>query len=148
MYWLELQDIMFLVSCLQNQSDHVIEHFNITDFIQPCTSGTRSSAHSKLKCTTPLSPNNHTSFFYFTQVVKLWNSLAEIDLALSWQTIRYNLKSHLYDHFLANFNPDSTCTWHYLCPCSSCSSINTLSNFAPLWIIYSLILCIHIWLFH
>ena len=49
MYWLELQDIMFLSSCLQNQSDHVTEHFNITNFIQPCTSSTRSSAHSKLK---------------------------------------------------------------------------------------------------
>ena len=132
-----LQDIIFPITCLQNHSDgsdHV-RHFNIAHFIQPCTSSTRSSGHFKLKCTIPLSANNHLNFFYFNRVVILWNSLPEIDLTLSRQCIKKHLKAHFYDHFLANFNPDSTCSWHYLCPCSSCSSFNTQSNFTSLQII-------------
>ena len=42
----------------------------------------------KLKCTIPLSANNHLNVFCFDRVVKLWNSLPEMDLTLSQKSIK------------------------------------------------------------
>ena len=112
MYRLELADIMFYVTSRKNPD----EHFNINNFITPCTSSThstRSSSFFKLKHHTAKSNLYRHSYFY--RLPRLWNSLPPIDLNCSVLT-------HLISHFTTFLNPNHPCTYHYLCPCNSCFS--------------------------
>ena len=108
------------------------EHFDIFEYIQFVSSTTRSSFYSKLKCLLPQSTNNHFNFIYFNRVVKLWNALPEMDLELSILSWKKSPKKIFWCHFVSNFNPDSPCTWHYLCPCSTCFSLPSPINFCHL----------------
>ena len=126
--WLELLDLTFLLICLKFPQ----EHFDIFQYVQFVSSTTRSSSHSKLKCLLPQSSNNHLNFIYFNRVVKLWNALPEMDLELSIFCLKKKLKSFFWNHFSAKFNPDSPCTWHYLCPCSTCFSLPSPLNLSHL----------------
>ena len=126
--WLELLDITFLINCLKYPQ----EHFDVFQYIQFVSSTTRSSSHSKLKCLLPQSTNNHFNFIYFNRVVKLWNALPEMDLELSILSLKKSLKTFFWCHFTSNFNPDFPCTWHYLCPCSTCFSLPSPINFCHL----------------
>ena len=118
MYWLELQDLMFLVKCIKDPSDN----FNISSHITFINSTTRASRlnhlqHNYCRSTT-------IRHFYFNRIASLWNSLVtHIDLSLSIHTIKRNILTALWDHFLLNFDPNNPCTFHYICPCSSCSII-------------------------
>ena len=69
------------------------------------------------------SSNNHLNLIHFYRVVKLWNALLILNLELSAFTLKEYPKSFFRDHFIAHFHPDLPCTWHYLCPCSSCFSL-------------------------
>ena len=111
MYWLELNDIMYLVKSLKNPSDNMPIH-NLVSFSK-----------------SPTHPNNllhnycHTSLarhFYFNRIARLWNKLPPIDLTSSISCIKLKLTSHFWDHFFINFDPQNHCSFHYLCPCSSC----------------------------
>ena len=82
---------------------------------------TRSGSHMKL--VQPLSKHSRDKQFYFNRLPSLWNSLPAIDLTLSYKLIKHRLKVTLWSHFLANFNPESTCSFHYSCPCSKCSTV-------------------------
>ena len=79
MYWLELQDLIFLIKCLKDPQDTN----NIYQFVNFVNSNTRAGTNRKL---------NHkftrltvTRNFYFTRVVRLWNAIPNgtIDLDLS-----------------------------------------------------------------
>ena len=116
MYWLEVQDLMFLIKCIKDPSDN----FNIFSHITFIISTTRVSRLNHLHynyC--------HSTFvrhFYLNRVASLWNSLeSHIDLSLSIHTIKQNILTALWDHFLLNFDTSNPCTFHYICPCSSCS---------------------------
>ena len=82
MYWFELQDITFLLKCLQDPNDHM----NIFQYVTFASSITRAGNAGKLK-------SNHCKtstvrHFFFNRVVRLWNSLPNnlIDLSQSVQT--------------------------------------------------------------
>ena len=111
----EISDIMFLVKCIKKPSNY----FNISDFITFSTSNTRSSTYLKLKHSK--SKNNTLGQFYFNRIPRLWNSLPCIDLDLSIPTIRAKLRHLIWNHFISKFDPSNICTYHYLCPCHSCS---------------------------
>ena len=111
----ELNDIIFFIRSLK--SSH--PGFNILDFIRFVTSKTTSSSFNKLKhtfCCSSLSRH-----FYFNLLPRLWNSLPSIDLDQSLDTIKCKLKQVFWNHFLNHLNPDNICTFHFLCPCSSCT---------------------------
>ena len=79
MYWYEIQDLLFLIKCLQNPPDN----FNIYDCISFVSSNTRRNQFM-LQC-------NHTRtsrarHFYFNRVVKLWNSIQLQSTILFYQT--------------------------------------------------------------
>ena len=48
---------------------------------------------------------------------RLWSALPPIDLNLSFTPIKLYLKLFLWNHFVSNFNPNNSCTLHFLCPC-------------------------------
>ena len=80
-------------------------------------SNTRSSCRNWLQhnyCHTSVSRH-----FYFNCIVRLWNKLPSIDLSRSIPSIKYNLIFHLWEHFNIYFDPSNSCSYHYLCPCSS-----------------------------
>ena len=114
MYWLDLHGILYVVKALKFPSDNT----PILRYISFSKSITRSSSHNQLQhnyCRTSLSRH-----FYFNRIVRLWNKLPPIDLSSSISSIKYRLTTHLWDHFNNHFDPLNSCTFHYLCPCSSC----------------------------
>ena len=117
MFYLEIADIIFTVSSIKHPSDH----FDIKQFISFSTSNTRSSALYKLKHR--LTNNNISRHSFFNRIPRLWNSLPPIDPSISVRTIKRLIIIHLTSHFTTHFDPHNTCTFHYLCPCNSCSLI-------------------------
>ena len=114
MYWLVLQDLMFLIKSIKYLSDNFNNTFT--------NSTTRASRLSHLQhnycCSTTV------RHFYFSRIASLWNSLvSHIDLNLSIHTIKRNTLTALWEHFVWNFDPNNPCTFHCICPCSSCSII-------------------------
>ena len=67
---------------------------------------------------------NSLNMCYFNRVVKLWPALPEMDLELSIFVCK-EIKKFPLALVLYNFNPDFPCTWHYLCPCSTCFSLSS-----------------------
>ena len=125
MYWFELHDILFLVASLKNPS----AKFNILDYISFNSTGTRSTSSMKLKINpTRLSANRH---FYFNRVARLWNAMPPIDITTSLLTIKRFLFRYLWNYFLIHFDRDNPCTFHYLCPCPSCTDINVNCTYDP-----------------
>ena len=112
MYILELNDLMFCIKSLIAPT----RNFDLSRHIQFCKGPTRSSA--SLKMVHIRSSSNSTRHSFFNRLPRLWNCLPPIDLALSPATIKKHLFIFLYDHFLANFDSNSTCSFHFLCPCA------------------------------
>ena len=118
MYYLELLDIFFFISCLF----HPDPSFNINDYVTFSNCSTRST--SSLKLLFKQSSTNSARHFYFYRITRLWNSLPPIDLSLSLATIKVKLKNLFWSHFLSHFDSHSPCTFHFICPCSKCHSLN------------------------
>ena len=113
----EISDIIFLVKSMKNPS----AFFDIFSFIKPCNLSTRSSSSFKLRHS--LSKNNSISNSYFNRIPRLWNSLPPLDITLSLPAIKSTIRDLFWNHFISNFNPDNVCSYHYLCPCNSCSKL-------------------------
>ena len=109
------------------------EAFNIHNFISFHNSGTRASKCNKLLHN--LSLKNKSRHFYFNRICKLWNFLLVVDLDLSTQTIKLQIKSFLRRHFDLNFVSSNPCSYHAVCPCSKCFN-------SPLPMNFSSILCL------
>ena len=122
MYFLELNDILFLVKSLNSPNPA----FNIHNYVTFNTSVTQSGTFNKLI-------HNFTSTSYahnfFNRIVRLWNSLPYIDLSLSVSTIKSTLQNFLWNHFVAHYDSDNVHTFHYLCPCNSCSHLPHCTSF-------------------
>ena len=112
--WFELQDILFLVKCLKHPPDN----FNILDYISFTTTTTRSSSRNNLAV--KYRRTNAGRHFYFNRIVRLWNSLPQINLDSSLPSIKNHLTNFLWNHFQSNFTQDNYCTYHFRCPCSDC----------------------------
>ena len=122
MYLLEIADIMFAVSSVKSPG----VHFDIHNYITFSSSNTRSSSQFKLNHR--LTNNNLTRHSYFYRLPRLWNSLPSINSSLSMRTIKSLITSHLFTHFTLTFDSDYPCSFHYLCPCNSCSKTPTVSS--------------------
>lgn len=118
MYWLELQDIMFLVKNLKSPSDN----FNILDYLQFIDGPSRSASRNLLRH--KYSRTSEARHFYMTRITRLWNKLPGLDLSLAISTLRSKLYETLWCHFRTNFNQANTCTFHFLCPCPNCFLTN------------------------
>ena len=119
MYLLEIADIMFAVSSVKSPVSTSI-------YITFSSSNTRSSSQFKLNHR--LTNNNLTRHSYFYRLPRLWNSLPSINSSLSMRTIKSLITSHLFTHFTLTFDSDYPCSFHYLCPCNSCSKTPTVSS--------------------
>ena len=128
MYYYDLQDLLFLIKCLLSPPDN----FNILQYISFSSHGTRSTTAGKLKVN--YRRTSTTRHFYFNRVVKLWNAVPPscLDLTFTYNTIRRRLLLHFWDHFLSHFSSDSPCSFHYVCPCSSCHIQWSLIIYLPI----------------
>ena len=111
MYFYEYLDLLFLVHSLKfpDGSFDIRDHLQ---FLTRCTSGIKLQARF---CST-----NRSRHFFFNRVTRLWNALPPIDLSLSISSIKASLKKILWAHFLEHFDSSNYCSYHFLCPCSSC----------------------------
>ena len=123
MYWLELQDIMFLIRCIKDPPNNL----DLNDHISFSSSSTRATSTLSLRHN--FSRSSTTRHFYFNRVVHLWNALPTLDLSQSCSSIKKYISNILWNRFLANFDPDSPCTFHLICPCSSCSQTSHTHHF-------------------
>ena len=94
MYWIELADIMLLVTLLKYPDNRL----NILEHISFSSTKTRSSTHLKLK--QHRSRTNLSRHFYFSRICRLWNALPPIDLTLSTDNIRRAVKRFLWSNFI------------------------------------------------
>ena len=114
MYYLDLQDVLFLLKCIKYPPDN----FNVFSYISFCKSNTRSSSMGKLMYVYKrLSTTRH---FYFNRVVRIWNQLPFLDLTLSFNSLKSIVVDHLWNHFVCNFNSFNVCSYHFICPCNNC----------------------------
>ena len=122
MYWLELQDILYLIKCFKDPSDN----FNVLNFLSFVQLKTRSTSRNKLRVN--FNKTSHSHHFYFNRIVRLWNALPPLNLSLSFSTLKLHLKQLFWKHFTMHFNPNNLCTFHIVCPCPNCVNSNhTLS---------------------
>ena len=120
MYWLELQDVLFLIKCLKDENDTM----NIYNYITFTSSLTRSHNSNKLPhnyCRTSTSQQ-----FYFNRVVLLQNTLPSIDLTLSIPSIKCQLSSHMWNHFIQHLDQNNSCLFHYVCQCANCYNLSRI----------------------
>ena len=110
MLWYELADIMFLVKCIKNPDSRL----KISKYITFCTTTTRSISFLKLSHHHH-SRTNLSRHFYFNRVCRLWNALPPIDLNLSSNTIKANIKYHLWSLFVEKFNQHNYYLFLSLC---------------------------------
>ena len=106
---------MFLVRCIK----HPPNNHSLNDHISFSSSSTRAT--STISLLHNFSHSSTTRHFYFNRVVHQWNPLPTLDLSQSCYSIKKYIANILWNHFLTNFDPDSPCTFHFICPCSSCS---------------------------
>ena len=118
MYWLELQDILYLFRCFKDPSDN----FFIQNLVSIVHLNTRSTARNKLRI--KLSKTSHSQHVYFNRVPRLWNSLPPLDLALSYNTLKHHLKQLFWKHFTVHFYPTNLCSFHIVCLCLNCVNSN------------------------
>ena len=119
----ELQDLLFF---LKNHKEPSTS-FDIKNYVQFCSSNTRSFTHLKMK--QPFLKLNCVRHFYFNRLPRLWNSIPPIDLDQSLSSIKHTLHTYFWDHFLNNFHSDMPCTFHCVCPCAKCSILPVSYNF-------------------
>ena len=116
MYWLDLQDLVFMVKCLKDPEDTI----GIHQYIKFVTSNTRAGTNNKM-CHRFVRLST-TRNFYFVRIVRIWNSIPSgtIDLKLTVHTNKVRLRAYLWEHFELNFDSSNLCSYHYLCPCYKC----------------------------
>ena len=107
-----------LVKSMRSPTDH----YNIYNFVEFSSRPTRRSC-SNFKLKHSISRTNMEGNFYFNRIPRLWNSLPTLDANLSLSTIKYKLHKYFWDYFIAHFDPNDECSFHYLCLCQKCSSL-------------------------
>ena len=120
---MELNDIIFRVSCLQ--SSHCC--IDIHSLISFSSSDTRSASSHKMIHS--ISSTNYFRHFFFNRIPRLWNALPPIDLDLSINTIKKQLTKFFWVCFTNKFDPSNPCSFHFVCPCSKCSLCSLPSQF-------------------
>ena len=95
MYWLEMQDILFLVKCLQQPTANP-EIANLVSFSSSITRAGQSG--NKLKVN--LNKTTSSRHFYTSRIVRLWNTfpVETIDLSKSFRTIKSRVREHLINN--------------------------------------------------
>ena len=91
MYIFEISDVLFFIKNLKNPTNN----FNINTYISFTVGNTRSCG-VKLRHNAALT--NKERHFYFNRISRLWNSLPIINLNLSINTIKSQLKQYLYEN--------------------------------------------------
>ena len=84
----ELQDLLFF---LKNHKEPSTS-FDIKNYVQFCSSNTRSFTHLKMK--QPFLKLNCVRHFYFNRLPRLWNSIPPIDLDQSLPSIKHTLHTY------------------------------------------------------
>ena len=123
MFVLELRDVMFCVQSLKSPT----RDFDIMNFVSFSSGDTRSSAAGKMRHTS--CNTNSVKHFYFHRLPRLWNLLPQVDLGSSVESIKSRLQAFLFIHFRKNFDPNNSCTTHFMCPCSKCGNVAHPPNF-------------------
>ena len=92
--------------------------FNVHNYSSFNSNCTRSTSHHKL--VHKVVRTNVTKNSYFYRLPCLWNAVPSINLNLSFTSIKSSLKLFFWNHFVNNFDPNNSCTLHFLCPCHKC----------------------------
>jgi len=128
MYTYDLCDILFFIKSVQHPSNH----FNINNFVSFCHHSTRSSTSNKLQHN--FTSTNKLSNFYFNRLPRTYNNLPVLNLNQSFHTIKAKLNKFFWEHFSTNFDPDNQHSYHFVCPCSSCSKSPQPPNFTNIYL--------------
>ena len=117
-YQYELQDLLYLIKCLQNQPDNI----NIHDHIKFVTSSTRRNNQMLRYNYARTSITRHS---FFNRVVRLWNALQPINIEQPFTTIKCQIIETFWSKFTQTFKSltNNACTYHFIGPCPQCRLI-------------------------
>ena len=118
----ELNDLLFFIKNYQ----HPQACFDIKTWFDFTLTQTRSSSFHKL------SLNQHNTSFhhpFLDKFPRLYNALPYLDLSLPFNSLKQFITEQFWHKFHLHFNPDNPCTFHFVCPCRSCSSSPIPTNF-------------------
>ena len=120
MHWFEIQDILFLVKCLQQPTNYT-EITSLVTFTFAITRAGQSGNRLKVK----FAKTNYTRHFYFARISRIWNAIPSnvIDLSKTFNTIKQCVREFFYSNFKQNFSATDTCSYHVVCPCNKCHVI-------------------------
>ena len=114
MHTYEITDILFLIKSIR----YPTSSFNINNYITFYTGSSRLAKAHKLHYS--FEANNTARHLYFNRIPHLWNALPVTNLNLSINTVKKQLRTFLFNHFITNFDSANSCTFHFLCPCDRC----------------------------
>ena len=112
-FWFELENVLFWIKCARDPPDNLTYTTMFHLFLHHSL---RSSSHRKLKqkyCHT-----SHYEHFYFSRIVRLWNTFLDFDISLSITSIKPILCTYLWNHFITQFDPEDSGKYHFVCPCN------------------------------
>ena len=113
MHWFELQDIMFLVKCLQQPTANP-EIANLVSFSHSIA----RAGQTGNKLNVNLNKTTSSRHFYSSRIVHLWNAFPAdtIDLSKSFATIKRRVQEHLIHNCIQKFDPENTCNFPFHLP--------------------------------
>ena len=142
MYWYELQDMLFITKCIKTPSGNIDIHMNISllqvlQDLYPITNWSQTS-NVLLVIGTSIS------------IILLSNGIhfQTFDTSISMTSIKTFLTMHHWNNFITHFNPEISCTFHFVCTCINCymSDVHLIlldSNLFLLWMYFFLCLSWH-----
>ena len=116
MYFFEMNDIFLFMTCLKAPPLNI----NILNNVTFNRNSTRSGSSNTRKLQHTSSSSCIIRCFYFNRLPLLWNSLPALDLDQPPFTIKSQVRNCFWNHFISHFDPQDSCTYHCLCPCSNC----------------------------
>ena len=118
MYTLDYYDILFFFCQITKAAKQSFQHLNYVTF---SNKRTRSATNNKLLHN--YSSNNKICNSYFNHLPRLWNALPPINTDLHLNSIKTLIYEFHWNHFTEHFNPNNSCTYHFVCPCYNCCNI-------------------------
>ena len=122
MYFFEMNDIFLFMTCLKAPPLNI----NILNNVTFNRNSTRSGSSNTRKLQHTSSSSCIIRCFYFNRLPLLWNSLPALDLDQPPFTIKSQVRNCFWNHFISHFDPQDSCTYHYLHHCLKCRCIPNL----------------------
>ena len=131
MYTYEIADILFLIKSIRNPTSIA---YNINNYITFYTQSGSSRLAKAHKLQHSYGVNNTSRHSYFNRFPHLCMECLTSHKSKPFyiNSIKKQLRTFLFNHFITNFDSANSCTFHFLCPRARCQLLARPPNFSDL----------------